>query len=303
MIPISFRLLVIVFCSVLLLASVRAAKWPEDYVVEENSESPNGRYALLIQTQDAAEEQENSEHSVYLANVKAHQVLGKIKGVDYFEHENHAGLGVTWAKDSSWCVVESDGRFGFATIDIIELTERSFIDTDIGEKIGKDLAGVIKKESHNSEEEGGYGVTYFRLGADRKFRVRVAATTDPKQLNGQGAYYALFQGIFDVREKKWLATDTRPLKKDEFDATDIAFGNLDVELEHTSFESQDKTQWLDARMNEVYNMVRTILPPDRFAKIKQEQVEWLKKRDAASSPEQKNKLMDARIRALQALLW
>jgi len=66
---------------------------------------------------------------------------------------------------------------------------------------------------------------------------------------------------------------------------------------------QDKTEWLDERMNEVYNMVRVVLPPNRFAKIKQEQIEWLQKRDAAGSNEEKNKLMEARIRALQELLW
>jgi hypothetical protein len=302
MIAVSFRLLVVASCSALSLASVLAAKGPEDYVVEENSESPNGRYALLIQTQDAAEE-ENSEHSVYLANVKTHQVLGKIKGVDYFEHENHAGLSATWAKDSSWCVVESDGRFGFATIDVIELTERSFIDTDIGEKIDKALVAVMKKQDAKNGEGGGYGATYFRLGDDHKLRVRVASTTDPKQLNEQGAYYALFQGIFDVRAKKWLAVDARPLKKDAYEAAGIAFGDLDVELEHTSFETQDKTEWLNERMNEVYTVIRTILPPSRFAKIKEQQMEWLKKLEAASSAEEKNKMMDARIRALQDLLW
>jgi uncharacterized protein YecT (DUF1311 family) len=56
-------------------------------------------------------------------------------------------------------------------------------------------------------------------------------------------------------------------------------------------------------MNDVYQAVRSVLPPDRFAKVKQEQVAWLRTRDAAHSVEEKSKLTDNRIRALQDLLW
>jgi len=49
--------------------------------------------------------------------------------------------------------------------------------------------------------------------------------------------------------------------------------------------------------------VRLVLPPARFAAIKKEQIEWLKKREANTSIEEKCKLMEARIKALQELLW
>ncbi|PYL97741.1 MAG: hypothetical protein DMF18_01375 [Verrucomicrobia bacterium] len=41
----------------------------------------------------------------------------------------------------------------------------------------------------------------------------------------------------------------------------------------------------------------------RFAVVKREQIEWLKKRDAATSIEEKCKMMEARIKVLQELLW
>src|SRR5262249_30777620 len=197
------------------------------------------------------------------------------KGSDYFEHQNHAGLSVVWADDSSWCVAEYDSRFGFASISILEPKRSTFSQTDIGDKIDKDLAAVLHKQSREPDEGGGAEVTFFRLGHDRKLRVRVSTTTDPKQINERGGYYGLFQGTFDVESRKWLATDARPLKRNEYDAADTAFNDLDTLLDHTSFEMQDKTEWLDERMNEVYNMVRVVLPPNRFAKIKQEQIEWL----------------------------
>jgi uncharacterized protein len=56
-------------------------------------------------------------------------------------------------------------------------------------------------------------------------------------------------------------------------------------------------------MNSLYGTEQFILPPARFATVKREQIEWLKKRDAASSTDKKCKLMKARIRALQELVW
>jgi uncharacterized protein YecT (DUF1311 family) len=55
-------------------------------------------------------------------------------------------------------------------------------------------------------------------------------------------------------------------------------------------------------MNKVYLAVRLVSPPARFAAIKKEQIEWLKKRDANTSIVEKCKLMEARIQALQKLL-
>jgi uncharacterized protein YecT (DUF1311 family) len=56
-------------------------------------------------------------------------------------------------------------------------------------------------------------------------------------------------------------------------------------------------------MNDVYQAVQAVTPPDRFAKVKQEQIAWLKTRDAAQSVEEKAKLTESRIKALHELLW
>ena len=60
---------------------------------------------------------------------------------------------------------------------------------------------------------------------------------------------------------------------------------------------------LEETMNSVYRAVRFILPPGRFAAVKRAQIEWLKKRNAASSIGEKCKLMEARSEALQTLVW
>jgi hypothetical protein len=129
-----------------------------------------------------------------------------------------------------------------------------------------------------------------------------ASTTDPKQLNEKGGHYALFHGTFDLRSKKWLTAEARPLTRNEYDGIGDPFG--DLELDETTFATEeDKAKGFDDRMNEVYLAVRLVLPPARFAVVKKEQIEWLKKRDATTSIEEKCKLMEARIKVLQGLLW
>ena len=70
------------------------------------------------------------------------------------------------------------------------------------------------------------------------------------------------------------------------------------------YRSEDeKFEAVDAELNAVYQAVRTLLPANRFAKIKQEQIAWVKNRDTAKSVEEKSKLTVERIRTLQDLLW
>ena len=64
-----------------------------------------------------------------------------------------------------------------------------------------------------------------------------------------------------------------------------------------------KAETLDEGMNEVYKNLRVVLPPARFAKVHQEQVAWLKKRNVAKSVEEKSKLTEERTRALRDLGW
>jgi uncharacterized protein YecT (DUF1311 family) len=278
-----------------------ATDWPPNYIVQENSESRDGRYAVLVQSQDAALAEDDNESAVYLADTKAHATLGEIGKVDYFEHQNHRGLEVFWAPDSSFCVVENDGRYGADTISILEIRDSSFVQTEIGELIQKSLDGAMNKQAHDSEMSG-YVSPYFRLGADRKVRVRALSENNPKQFDNVKTYYALFQGTFDLVTRKWTATDARSITTEQSAA--LVWGYQKPDFENTTFSNEDdRAKSLDEQMNQVYQAAKFILPPARFAKVKQEQIEWLKKRDAAGSIGEKCKLTESRIKTLQDLLW
>jgi len=96
--------------------------------------------------------------------------------------------------------------------------------------------------------------------------------------------------------------EARPLTRNEYDRIGDPFG--DLELDETTFSTEeDKAKGFDDRMNEVYLAVRLVLSPARFAAVKKEQIEWLTKRQPTTSIEEKCKLMEARIKVLQELLW
>lgn len=230
-------------------------------------------------------------------------MLGKIDGVEYFEHQNHRGLQAFWDPQSSVCVVQNDGRYGADSISVLEINDSSFAQTEIGDRIQKSLDGAMKKQAHDHDMSG-YVSPYFRFGTDRKVRVRALAENNPKQVDDVKTYYALFQGTFDVAAKKWSVSDARSITADQDDALATACSDLDQDLEHTTFQNEeDKADSLDQTMNKVYRAAQFILPPARFGAVKTEQIEWLKKRDAAPTISEKCKLMEARIKALQELVW
>jgi uncharacterized protein YecT (DUF1311 family) len=250
--------------------------------------------------------------------LQTHQTLGEIHGTDYFERQNHSNLTVEWASDSKWCVVTNWARYGFASSAILELRDSSFTQTDIGGRIQKSLDSVMQKQSHDHEMSGDTA-PYFRLSPDRKLRVRAVTSNNPKRFEDEKTYYALFQGTFDLESKKWTATDARSINSEEnFDALLTAYNDdfakhmivaadaaqAPEDFTGSVFPSEEKkADALDKRMNDVYQAVRYVLPAKRFARVKQEQIAWLTTRDAAHSAEEKSKLTESRIKALQDLLW
>src|SRR5207248_11514048 len=117
--------------------------------------------------------------------------------------------------------------------------------------------------------------------------------------------------------KKWLSTEARrmtdwePLSsaysarkgEDIFIAPNGDHSKVPEEFTGMIVNSEEeKEQALDQEMNTVYGAVKLILPPAKFAKVKQEQIAWLKKRDAIPVG-QRSDLIIARIKALEEFLW
>ncbi len=97
----------LLFALVVTSRTVAAGDWPEHYIVHEHSESPDGRYGIVVLSQQAAIDQDKTDgNTSYLANLRMRQTLGEIRGTDYFENQNHRDLQVVWAPDLSTCVLQ-----------------------------------------------------------------------------------------------------------------------------------------------------------------------------------------------------
>jgi Lysozyme inhibitor LprI len=308
-------------CAVFVAAVVStasAADWPAGYVVHEKSASPDHRYGIVIPGR-GTEEDDEIEAANYLADLKAHQLLGKIQGGEYVEGQNHRDLDVLWSPDSKVCVLTYGERYGFGSIYVLEPNGAAFTQTDIGKHVQKALDTVIARQAHDSKA-GGYGMVCFRTSPDRKVKVRALAYTNPKQFDDQKTYTSFFAGTFDLKSKKWTASRARETIGDEFDTFQDAYteysGKDLIVIKDPAKEKvpedflgtilssdQDKADYLDKLMNQVYETIRSAVPASRFTKVKKEQLAWLKKREAAGSVKEKSKLTEARIKALQDLLW
>ena len=214
-----FRGRVLILCFVLALhlglaRAVAASDWPQNYVVHENSESPDDRYGVLVLSKEAAIEQDQTDgNTTYLANLQTRQVLGEVRGTDYFEGQNHRDLQVVWSPDSSVCVLEYEGRYGLGSVFALELKGEGFRQIDVGEHIQKSLGGLFD----------GYVNAYFRFAPDHKLKVRALSYTNPKQLPDEPSNYARLQGTFDLKSQKWTDSSARKIKSEDQDALTTAY--------------------------------------------------------------------------------
>jgi hypothetical protein len=286
--------------------NVRGEDWPKGYVVHEGTVSPDERYGIAVPDTRTSGVSEGAGN--YLADLKSHQTLGEIAYDDYYsEGENHRGLYAIWAPDSTWCVVVYKGRFGFDSVAILERKRSGLTETEIGKRIEKSMATAAGEE--------GTGSVFFRPGADRKLLVRALYYTGNPKGQDKNTRYARFEGTFDLNSRKWTKAEARKTKA--WDALETAYSNYAVAHLIVSPDGKvpggftgiilssekEKADYLDKEMNEVYQSARSVLSPERFEKVKKGQIEWLKTRDAASSESEKCKLLEARIKALQDLLW
>ena len=310
-----YHLLIWRLCLGVILAlptSVLAAGWPEGYIVHKGTQSPDDRYGIAVPNVEPP----NGATMNYLADLKSHQVLGEINCGDYFENENHHRLEAVWAPDSKYCVVVYEERFGFGSIAIVEPKRSGLIETQIEERIEKPLKVAAGEE--------GQGSVYFRFAADRKLLVRALYYTGNPKGYDEKTRFARFEGTFDFSSGKWTKAEARRIKfpkpdsyLDLFDDVAAAYSNYtgrdlivspdgkvpDDFIGTIVSSDKEKSDYIDRQMNQVYQGVRAVLPPERFEQVRKDQVAWLKKRDVEPSVAGKCQLMEARIKALQDLLW
>lgn len=275
------------------------AGWPDGFSVDEDSVSSDGRFGALVPFREQAGDLDEDTIQNFLVEIPTRRKLAAIRGAHYFSGENHRGLHVAWAGDSSWAVVTYDGRYGFENITAMDMHGSECRQADIGSHIQKALNSAISRQTGNPESTC-YGTAYFRSGAGREILVRATGLTNPKCYPTDEQLFALFQGTFNPASGKWMRSEAQ--KIESIDDMETAFsGSLDEGI--TFATEENRLAWYDDRLNEVYRAVRVILPRERFARVKKEQIAWLKKLEVTEPAGQKIDLIGERIRELRKLVW
>ncbi|HEV7405768.1 MAG TPA: hypothetical protein VGO11_22685 [Chthoniobacteraceae bacterium] len=282
----------------LTLATAHAAFPPKGFVVHEGSESPDGHYAVLVPKYDT-EPPEDDEIVSQVADLKARKVIGALKLAAYYAGANHRDLKVVWAPDSTWCVVEFDGRFAIASLSVVEIEHGSLRQVQIDRRVHEMLAEKLANRADGAVDSS---TAFIRPGADRRLRLRVLADNNPKRFDDRKTKCALFQGTYDLAAQKWTITDARSVSEDQSDELMSAYRPLDPQGLVFNGEA-DRAKWLDDQLNAVYGALRLLLPPARFAAVKEEQVAWLKAQPKEASAKQRSAAWTARIKVLDQLLW
>jgi uncharacterized protein YecT (DUF1311 family) len=287
--------LLLVLGMILPFSIASAGEWPLGYVLDESSRSPDGHYGISIPRHDPQYDDQtyialpdDIQIANYLDDLKANRHLEKIRS-DYIEGEPHRHLNVFWTPDSKWCVVDCEDRYGFSSITILVSNGSHFTQTDVGKHIQKALESAIKDQPDIEP--------YFRLNTDRKLLVRALTWT-----RSEAPYHGFFQGTYDLNSDKWTASTASKISSERTDEITDAYRDYSPE-ELTEVSSDQKTDYIEQRLNQVYQGVRSALPPARFAEVKRKQLAWLKARDALGSADERLTFTEARIKELQDLLW
>jgi hypothetical protein len=288
-----------ILCGLLFLGGMfsrcpAATGWPEGYIVAEDSTSPDGRFALLIPGL------ESNETTDYLANLQTHQ-LETIAEAGYARGQLHNHLHVVWAPDSSFLVMNIDGGSADDSVFVLQLRETGLVPTEIGKFIQAKLDAEVVKISHH-KALGCDCDLFYRPVADRQIHVRALGFSNRRGTEGVPSYDAVFDGTYDLKQKRWKRAESRPLNDALYTTLFTAISPPRFS-EENYFPDDRRAVLLDTQLNLVYEGARFFLPAKRFAQIKGEQIAWLKLRDAAATVHEKCTLLEARIVALQDLLW
>jgi len=292
----------LVFCAIQFFSGFCtgvAADWPAGYEVLPDSESPDGRYGVLLPTPLVADALADKDIKNTLVDLKANRRVAVIRGAKYFPGQMHHDLTITWAESSRWCASVYNSFDGFESITLVEPHGAKCKQTDLGPHIQNVVDAAIARQAKGKKLHA-LGTAYFREGPGHQVLVRAHAETNSKTPDDLFDFRAIFQGTFDPASGKWTRSEAQ--KVVSCDPFAVAYGtSLDEGL--TFIQGEDKLAWFNKHLNQVYEAVQIVLPEKRLAPVKEQQTAWLKQLEALGSVEEKCKLIGARIQELRKLVW
>lgn len=265
------------------------AEFPEGFAPGRGLSSPNGQYGILLPDDEHISDDPKATVN-YLADLRAERVLKRLVGCYYWSHSAHRTLTATWSENSQRALVEMGERYGFSELVLVEIQAGKVRQTKLGEAVRRVMEAAVTPATV-------YATTYGRF-TDGLLHLYALGSTNPRNLGEEGSQVVLFEGRYSVIQHRWV-TQTGRVISSELEA-DLAYALQPmVEVE----EGKGTGEVWDACLNRVYRGLQAVLPVERFARVKREQLAWLAKRDGETDVAVRGELVRRRVVELQALFW
>lgn len=272
-----------------------AADWPSRYRLVEGTESPDGHYGIIAwdgsncPANNRNGRFEIEEEITYLADLRTRQVIGEIKDASYYWPHNHLYLSMTWVPGSKWCLAVYDDRWSFNSLNLLEIEGGEIAQHEIGSWIRQQCDKIADTEIN----------CHFRLARNGLLQVVAFGSNNPTELDGVKERYVFFRGTYDGERGKWMTSKARSSSRAEYWGQEAFAAGYQTKGGTFSDRSED----LDAHLNDVYKALKRYLPEERFIGLRRQQRAWLNGAGKTGDVERETARVKARIRVLEDLLW
>jgi len=187
------------------------AAYAKNYLVDRDTISPDGKFAVIYPTIDFSESKEAKD---FLVALKPFSLLAPLPTKDiYFQNRSHGGISAEWSQDNSVGLITLDSKWGPGDVFVVEFSDgkvkriTNVLDKLTGLLLPKFRAVTPKREAYNDnypfifEQDEGKACT---LNGDKTVKIETKATNDPKELS-QRPWNVRVKAEWDIAQAKFTS--------------------------------------------------------------------------------------------------
>lgn len=189
-----------------------------DYLIASSTLSPSGKFAVIYPKAglcpDEPKKGAANRCKDYFVALQPFQVLTALDTKwPEFEHKNHGGMSATWLKDGSAVLVTLDDKWGPGDIFLYEihdgkLSRSTNLLRKVHDLLGPDYKKALPQRDNDSFDfvfESEDDVPVCQFAGSSEVRIRVTATTDPKEIPGTRAWDGAAEATWDIPKATFTA--------------------------------------------------------------------------------------------------
>ena len=187
-----------------------------DYLIASSTRSPDRKFAVIYPKAKLCPDQPKKGSANrckdYLVALKPFQVLTALETESpQFQNKNHGGMSTTWSKDGSAVLVTLDAKWGPNDILLYEIRDGQVTrSTNLLRKVQDLLLPDYKKalpgrDSFDAIFETQDDGPVCEFASATAVRIRLTATTDPKEIPGTKAWVGAAEATWDIPQARFTS--------------------------------------------------------------------------------------------------